>query len=123
MLVLALIVGIVIGARGLPIMMAQADAPPAFVVAETQVTDPAGFTEYLRHEPESLALYHGRVAARGLPDVREGAPAEGLVTIYAFATPPDADHWYYSPEYAKLLQMRKQSAKSRVFFLYGVASR
>ena len=123
-LLFALFIGVAIGAVAVPGLRAQPQpaAPAAYVVAETHVINPAGFTEYIRREPATLALYHGRVVARGLPDVREGAPAEGEVTIYAFDTPEDANQWYYSPEYAKLLPLRQQSAKWRVYFLFGVVT-
>jgi uncharacterized protein (DUF1330 family) len=117
---LALLLGIAIGAVAIPALRAQTAAHGTYVVAEMHVTDPAGFTEYLRREPASLAPYHGRVAARALPDMREGAPAEGMVTIYAFNTPEDANHWYNSPDYAKLLALRQQAATTRLYFLTGV---
>ena len=87
----ALLVGVAIGAVAVPGLRAQPQpaAPTAYVVAETHVTNPAGFTEYMRREAATLALYHGRVVARGLPDVREGTPADGAVTIYAFDTPKE----------------------------------
>lgn len=121
---IALVVGLAIGAVAIPRLRAQTPAgATTFVVAEMHVTDPAGFTEYMRREPSSLAAFHGRVVARGLPDVREGAPPEGVVTIYAFSDPEDANRWYYSPDYTKLLAARQQAAKSRVYFLTGVVSR
>src|SRR5665213_2557229 len=70
---LALVAGIGIGAWGIPALRAQTGPHPAYVVTETKVTDPAGFTEYMRGEPATLAPYHGRALARALPDTREGA--------------------------------------------------
>src|ERR1700676_556830 len=125
-IVIALFMGLAIGAVAVPGLQAQTQIPAGqttFVVAEMHVTDPAGFTDYMRREPATLAAFKGRVVARGLPDVREGAPPEGVATIYAFSDPEDANHWYYSPDYAKLLAARQQAAKSRVYFLTGVVSR
>jgi uncharacterized protein (DUF1330 family) len=123
-LLFALLVGVAIGAVAVPGLRAQTPpaAPSAYVVAETHVINPAGFTEYMRREAATLALYHGRVVARGLPDVREGTPADGAVTIYAFDTPKDANQWYDSPEYASLKSLRQISAKSRVYFLFGIVT-
>src|ERR1700680_1242487 len=121
-IVISLLLGLAIGAVAVPRIEAQTTAGTAFAVAEMHVTDPAGFTEYMRREPATLAAFHGRVVARGLPDIREGAPPEGVVTIYAFNTPEDANRWYNSPEYAKLLTQRQQAAKARVYFLAGVVS-
>jgi uncharacterized protein (DUF1330 family) len=119
---LALLIGIAIGAWGVPALNAQPAAATTYVVAEMHVTDPAGFTEYMRREPATLAAFGGRVVARGLPDTREGPAPDGVVTIYAFNSPQDAGHWYISPDYAKLLTLRQHSATSRVWFLTGVAA-
>jgi len=121
-IVMTLLIGVLIGATAIPTLRAQNASPAAYMVAEMHTTDPAGFTDYMRREPATLAAYHGRVVARGLPDGREGPPPDGVVTIYQFDNPEDANHWYYSPEYAKLLAERQQSAKSRVYFLSGVVT-
>jgi uncharacterized protein (DUF1330 family) len=84
------------------------------------VTEPAGFMEYVRREPATLAPYHGRVLARALPDVREGAPADGMVAILAFDSLQDANHWYNSPAYATLIPLRQRSTSARVYLLDGV---
>jgi uncharacterized protein (DUF1330 family) len=119
-LVLALLLGIAIGALAVPTLNAQTASPGTYVVAETHVTDPAGFTEYVRREPATLAAFHGRVLARALPDVREGTAPDGTVTIYGFSTPEDANRWYNSSGYQQLLPLRQHAATSRVYFLTGV---
>jgi len=116
----ALLIGIAIGALAMPVLNAQTAAHGTYVVAETHVTDPAGFTEYVRREAATLAAFHGRILARALPDVREGAAPDGTVTIYAFNTPEDANRWYTSPDYAKLIALRQQAATTRLYFLTGV---
>ena len=114
------VAGITAGRWGVPTLQAQTAAKQTFVIAETHVTNPLGFTDYMRHEPATLAAFHGRVVARALPDMREGAPTDGTVTIYQFDSAQDANRWYNSPEYAKLLTLRQQSAESRVYFLTGI---
>ncbi len=120
--VVTLLVGIAIGAVAVPALKAQTAASGTYIVAEMHVTDPAGFMEYQRREAaQTLASYHGQVlVARALPDVREGAPADGTVTIYGFATPEDASHWYYALDYSKLLLLRQKSATARVYILDGI---
>ena len=118
----ALLVGIVIGAVAVPGFRTQGAGGMAFVVVEMHVTDPAGFTEYMRREPATLGEFHGRVVARALHDVREGAPADGIATIYAFNSVEDANRWYNSSDYSKLSALRQQAAKSRVYFLSGVVA-
>jgi uncharacterized protein (DUF1330 family) len=119
-LVLTLVAGVAIGAWGIPLLNAQPAAHPAYVIAETHIADPAGFIELQRREAAILAPYHGRILARALPDIREGAPADGLVTILAFASLQDANHWYNSPDYASLSPLRQRAATSRLYFLDGV---
>jgi uncharacterized protein (DUF1330 family) len=119
-LALTFVAGIAIGAVVTPALNAQTAGRGTYVVAETHVTDPAGFTEYVRREPATLAAFHGRVVARALPDMREGTAPDGTVTIYAFTTPEDANHWYNSPDYTRLLALRQQAATTRLYFLTGV---
>jgi uncharacterized protein (DUF1330 family) len=119
-LVLVLIAGIVIGAWGVPILKAQTAGHPAYVVAEVHVTDPAGFMNYAKQVPASLAPYHGKTLARALPDVREGAPPDGDMVIIAFDSLQDANRWYQSPEYSKLIPLRQQSATTRVLIVDGM---
>ena len=117
---LALVAGLAIGALGVPVLRAQPSSQGAYVVAELHVTDPAGFTDYVRREPASLAPYHGRVVARALPDVREGSAPDGIVEIIAFDSAQAANGWYNSPEYAKLMALRQKSATARLYLLNGV---
>jgi uncharacterized protein (DUF1330 family) len=120
-LVGTLVTGIVIGAWGIPILRAQPAAHPAYLVAEVHVTDAAGFTNYAKHVPATLAPYHGRTLARALPDVREGTPPDGDIVIIAFDSLQDANRWYGSPEYSKLIPLRQQAATSRVYLVDGLA--
>ncbi len=38
---------------------------PAYVIADLEVTDPAGFEEYRKGVPATIAAYGGRYLARG----------------------------------------------------------
>ena len=120
-LVLALTTGIAIGAGAVPVLRAQTAAHPAYVVAEVHVTDPAGFTGYLKQLPATLAPYQAKTLVRALPDVREGAPADGQIVILAFNSLQDANHWYESPEYQKIIPLRQKAATTRVYIVDGLA--
>ena len=119
-LALTLFAGMAIGAWGVPALKAQSGGQGAYVVAETHVTDPAAFMQFLQREPATLAPYHGRIVARALPDVHEGPPADGVVTVIAFASPQDANQWYNSPEYSGLAALRQKAATSRVYIVSGI---
>jgi len=120
-LIATLALGVIIGAWGIPILKAQSTAHPAYLVAEVHVTDPAGFQDYLKALPATTAPFHVKTLARGLPDVREGAAPDGQVVILAFDSLQEANHWYESPEYQKIIPLRQKSATSRVYFVDGVA--
>lgn len=119
-LVFTLAAGVLIGAWAVPALRAQTGGQGAYVVAETHVTDPAAFMQFLQREQATLAPYHGRVLARALPDVREGASADGVVTLIAFASAQEANQWYNSPEYAGLAALRQKAATSRVYIVSGI---
>ncbi|HVH80294.1 MAG TPA: DUF1330 domain-containing protein, partial [Stellaceae bacterium] len=93
-LAVTLAAGIGIGAWGVPALMAQTAAHPAYVISEVHITDPAGFTEYVKQLPATLTPYHTKTLARGLADAREGAPPDGQVVILAFNSLKDANDWY-----------------------------
>ncbi len=120
-LVLALAAGMAIGAVAVPTLQAQTASHPAYVVAEVHVTDPAGFSAYAKQVPATLAPYHGKTIARALPDVREGAPADGDIVVIAFDSLQDANRWYASPEYSKLIPLRQKAATTRVMIVDGMA--
>ena len=118
-LLAALLIGGVIGAAAVPSLQAQPSRRGAYVISETHVIDPAGFTEFVKAEPATLAPFHGRVLARALPDVREGAAPDGTVAILAFDSLEDANRWYNAPDTIKLMERRRASAKSKVYILDG----
>jgi uncharacterized protein (DUF1330 family) len=120
-LIVTLALGIAIGAWGVPILKAQSAGHPAYIVAEVHVTDPAGFQDYLKALPATMAPYHVKTLARGLPDAREGTPPDGQVVLLGFDSLQDANHWYESPEYQKIIPLRQKSATSRVYLVDGVA--
>ena len=118
-LLAVLLVGVVIGAVAVPSLQAQPGRRGAYVVSETHVTEPAGFMEYVRREPGTLAPFHGRVLARALPDVREGIAPDGTVAILAFDTLEDANRWYNAPDTVQLMELRRASAKTKIYVLDG----
>jgi uncharacterized protein (DUF1330 family) len=120
-LIVTLALGIVIGAWGIPALKAQSAAHPAYIVAEVHVTDPAGFQDYLKALPATMAPFHVKTLARGLPDAREGSAPDGQVVILTFDSLKDANDWYASPAYQAIIPLRQKSATSRVYIVDGVA--
>lgn len=113
-------VSIVIGMWGAPAVHAQTAPHPAYVIAEVHVADPAGFSEYVKQLPATLAPYHAKTLVRGLPDTREGAPPDGSVVIIAFDSLKAANDWYASPAYQAIIPLRQKSATTKVYIVDGV---
>lgn len=93
----------------------------AYVIAEVEVTDPAGFEDYRKAVPASIAAYAGRYLARGgALEPLEGGWAPKRMVILEFPSLAQAKAWYTSPEYRELLKMRQRTTRSKVVLLEGV---
>ena len=120
-LALAMLAGVSIGVGGvLAIQAQQIRTPPAYVVAELEVTDAATYQKYSAQVPETLAPFHGRIIVRGgKTQTVEGAAPKRLVVI-AFDSAEKARGWYDSPAYKAILPLRLSSAKTRLYIVEGV---
>ena len=116
---------IVVGALGVawvPVARAQTHAP-AYVVAEVEITDPAGFAKYAAQVPATLAPFGGRYLVRGGSiKAVEGSPPRTFVVL-AFDSLEQAEGWDNSPAYRAIqpLRVKSTSAASRVFIAEGLA--
>lgn len=120
-LVLAILIGSLIGWAGRTIVAQQAKTPPGYVVAEVEVTDLAKMKEYGEKVPETLAPFnHHYVVRSSKIQSLEGEPAKGLVVI-GFDSVEKAREWYDSPAYQKIKPIRQSAAHSRIFIVEGVA--
>ena len=121
-LTLAVLAGVSIGVAGATAIHAQqAKVPPAYVIAELEVTDPATFPKYGEKVPETVAAFNGHYIVRGgKTQSLEGEPPKRMVVI-AFDSAEKARGWYDSPAYAAIKPIRQSSAKTRSFIVEGVA--
>jgi uncharacterized protein (DUF1330 family) len=120
-LALAMLAGVSIGVSGaMAIHAQQSRTPPAYVVAEVDVTDPTTFQQYSAKVPETLAPFNGHFIVRGgKTQAVEGEAPKRLVVI-AFESAEKARGWYDSPAYKAIIAMRLSSAKTRLFIVEGV---
>jgi uncharacterized protein (DUF1330 family) len=95
---------------------------PPYLIANITVTDPKRYPEYREKVPPVIAQYGGRFLVRG------GAihPAEGdlgvdRLVVIEFPSLETARQFYDSPEYAPLLKLRLETARSQVAFAEGYA--
>ncbi len=120
-LMLAMLAGVSLGMLGARAIHAQQQkAPPAYLIAEVEVTDHEAIKEYGAKVFETLAPYHHRFLVRSSKaEAVEGEPAKGMVVI-AFDSLEQARSWYDSPAYAAIRPIRQRAAKSRVILVEGV---
>jgi uncharacterized protein (DUF1330 family) len=120
---LAVVAGMAIGVAGVSAIYAQqVKAPPAYVIAEVDVTDPATFQQYATKVPETVAAFNGRYLVRG--GKVEGVEGEvpKRIVVLAFESAEKAHAWEYSPAYEAIKPIRHSSAKSRIFIVEGLAA-
>ena len=93
----------------------------AYVVAEVDVIDAAGYEEYRRDVPATIAAYGGRFLVRGgANEAFEGAPLKGRLVVLEFPTMERLRAWYRSAEYAPLIETRKRCTNTRLVAVEGV---
>ncbi|HZF14549.1 MAG TPA: DUF1330 domain-containing protein [Steroidobacteraceae bacterium] len=93
----------------------------AYVLANVEITDPAGFEEYRKAVPATIARYGGRYLTRGgTTDALEGSWLPKRVVLLEFPSAARAREWYGSPEYRPLIALRQRTTKSDVTIIDGI---
>jgi uncharacterized protein (DUF1330 family) len=101
---------------------AEAKTPPAYLIAETDVTDRAAFQKYAEKVPETLAPFRGSfhyVVRGGKTQALEGQPPKSIVVL-AFDSTEKALAWYNSPAYEAIKPIRQGASVSRMFMAEGL---
>jgi uncharacterized protein (DUF1330 family) len=94
---------------------------PAYVLANIEVTDSAGFAEYRKLAPGSIAAFGGRFIVRGgAMQVLEGTWNPKRLVILEFPDLATIHAWYQSPEYQELVELRKRTASSDFVVVDGI---
>ena len=94
----------------------------AYLVVDTHLTDPTLYEQY-KLQAKPLAEKHGgEYLARGGPmSVKESALwSPRRMVLVRFPSVAQAEAFYQSPEYQKVLQISKQSAERTVVILEGI---
>jgi len=121
-LTLAALAGISIGVAVVKANDAQqVKTPPAYVIAEVDVTDPTAFQKYADRVPETLAPYGGHYLVRGGKIQAVEGEAVTRVVVILFDSAEKARGWYDSPAYQAIKSMRQTAAKSHILIAEGVA--
>jgi uncharacterized protein (DUF1330 family) len=93
---------------------------PAYVIAEVDVTNPAGYESYRPLAGASIAQYGGKFLVRGgKAELIEGTQPPARIVVIEFADMEAAKRWYNSPEYQEALKIRLANSTGRVIFAEG----
>ena len=93
----------------------------AYVIVDIEVTDPAGYEEYKKLAPPTIALYGGKYIARGgRTETLEGDWSPSRLVILEFESPEQAKKWVNSEEYREPRKMRLGTTNSKMVVIEGV---
>ena len=92
----------------------------AYVIAETDVVDPAAYEEYRKQVPAVIAKYGGKFVVRGgKVEPREGGWTPKRIVVVEFPSMAQAQKWYDSPDYAPLIKLRQKASKGKLILVEG----
>jgi len=93
---------------------------PAYVIADTHITDQKTYEEYKRRVAPLIAKFGGRFLVRGgKHTVLEGTWRPHRLVVIEFPTMEALDTWYHSPEYAPVLALRQPAATVQLVAVEG----
>jgi uncharacterized protein (DUF1330 family) len=93
---------------------------PAYLIANIEITDPAGFERYRAAVPAVIAAHGGRYLVRGgALETVEGSLSLKRLVILEFPSMAALRGFYDGAEYRPLLALRLRSTRSDVVFVEG----
>ena len=94
----------------------------AYVVIHITVNNPEKLKDYQQVAPSIIEKYNGRILVRGGEVVSlEGPEASRRVVIIEFPSLERAKEFYYSEEYTKAIELRKDAADFELIAIEGVS--
>ena len=92
----------------------------AYIIADVDVTNPAGYDEYRRQVPATVEKYGGRFVVRGgALEGLEGSWSPKRIVVLEFPTMDALKRWYHSPEYKPLIALRQKASRGNVIAVEG----
>ena len=92
----------------------------AYIIADVDVTNPAGYDEYRRQVPATVEKYGGRFVVRGgALEGLEGSWSPKRIVVLEFPTADAAKRWYNSPEYKPLIALRQKASRGSLVVVEG----
>jgi uncharacterized protein (DUF1330 family) len=94
----------------------------AYIVVQVEVTEPAGYDEYKKMVPSSLAAYGGKFVVRGgACETLEGSWQPRRLVVLEFPSVARAKEWWASSEYRDAKALRQRTAKTEMIVVEGAA--
>jgi uncharacterized protein (DUF1330 family) len=94
---------------------------PAYVIVETDITDPERYERYKAASPGAVAAAGGRFVVRGGElAVLEGDWRPSRRVVLEFADLDAARRWYESERYQAARQLREGAARLRMVAVQGI---
>lgn len=95
---------------------------PAYVIVETDVTDPEQYEHYKATASAAVAAAGGRYLVRGGElAVLEGDWQPSRLVLLEFDNLADATRWYESESYQEARKQREGAARMRMVAVQGIA--
>ncbi len=92
----------------------------AYVIAEIEVTDPAGYEEYRKQVLAVVTKYGGKFLVRGgNVKSKEGGWTPKRLVVLEFPSMAQAEKFYDSAEYAPLLRLRQRASRGKLVIVEG----
>jgi uncharacterized protein (DUF1330 family) len=93
----------------------------AYLIVQVDVTDAAGYDEYKKMVPPSLAAYAGKFVVRGgACETLEGSWQPKRLVVLEFPSVAKAKQWWASDEYRDAKALRQRTARTEMILLEGV---
>jgi uncharacterized protein (DUF1330 family) len=93
----------------------------AYLIAQVNVTDPEIFAQYSSRVPGVIEQYGGRFLVRGgATEAIEGSWTPARLVVVEFPSMEQLKRFYHSDEYAPLIELRNQSARTDMIFAEGI---
>jgi uncharacterized protein (DUF1330 family) len=94
---------------------------PAYVIVETDITDPVQYEQYKAASPGAVAAGGGRFVARGGElAVLEGDWQPSRLVVLEFEDLEAAKRWYASDRYQEAKRLRDGAARLNVVAVQGL---
>jgi uncharacterized protein (DUF1330 family) len=94
---------------------------PAYVIIETDISDPEQYERYKQASPGAVASGGGRFVVRGGElAVLEGDWDPTRIVVLEFPDLETAKRWYASPEYEEAKALREGAAKLNMVAVEGL---